>query len=52
MSSPVITILEGMKINKQNKTKIGVVSVVKGKVVELENITRERRIRRTRKEVV
>ena len=39
-------------MTKQAKTKIGVGSVVKAKVVELEKITREGRSRRTRKEVV
>ena len=39
-------------MKKQNKTKIGVGSVVKAKVGELDNITREGRIRRMRKEVV
>ena len=52
MSSPVITITEGVKSKKQNKTKIRVGSVVKAEVGELENITRERRSIRMRKEVV
>ena len=39
-------------MKKQTKTKIGVGSVVKSKVGELENITREGRSSRTRKEVV
>ena len=39
-------------MTKQTKTKIGVGSVVKAKVGELEKITRERRSRRMRKEVV
>ena len=39
-------------MNKQTKTKIGVESVVKAKVGELEKITRERRIRRMSKEVM
>ena len=39
-------------MTKQTKTKIGVGFVVKAKVGELENITREERIRRMRKEVV
>ena len=39
-------------MKKQNKTKIGVGSVVKAKVGELENITREGRIGSMRKEVV
>ena len=41
-----------MKMTKQTKTKIGVGCVVKSKVGELENITKEGRIRRMRKEVV
>ena len=40
MNSPVLIIAEGMKMKKQNKTKIGVGSVVKAKVGELEDITR------------
>ena len=39
-------------MKKQNKTKIGMRSVVKVKVGELEKITREGRIRRMSKEVV
>ena len=39
-------------MKKQTKTKIGVGSVVKAKVGELDKITREVRIRRTRKYVV
>ena len=41
-----------MKIKNHNKTKIGVGSVVKSKVGELENITREGRISIMSKEVV
>ena len=41
-----------MKAKKQTNMNIGVGSVVKEKVVELENITREERIRSMRKEVV
>ena len=41
-----------MKMRKQNKTKIGVGSIVKAKVGELEEITREGRSRRMRKYVV
>ena len=41
-----------MKTTKQTKTKIGVGSVVKAKVGELENIKREVRSSRMRKEVV
>ena len=39
-------------MTKQTKTEIGVGSVVKSKVGELEKITREGRIRRMRKEVM
>ena len=39
MSSPVITIAEGMKEKKRIKTKIRVGSVVKAKVGEMEEIT-------------
>ena len=39
-------------MTKQTKTKIGVGSVVKAKVGELEKITRKGRTRRMRKEVV
>ena len=49
MRLPVITIEESMKTKNQNKTKIGVGSVVKAKVGELENIAREGIIRRMRK---
>ena len=52
MSSPVLTIAEGMKTKNQNKTNIGIWSVVKAKVGELEKTTREGRSRRSRKEVV
>ena len=52
MSSPILKIAEGMKVNTQNKTKIGVEYVVKSKVGELENITREERTRRMMNEVV
>ena len=52
MISPVVTVKEGMEIKKQTKTKIGLGSVVKAKVGELENITREGRSRRMRKDVV
>ena len=52
MISPVVTVKEGMEIKKQTKTKIGLGSVVKAKVGELENITREGRIRGMRKYVV
>ena len=52
MSSPVVTIKEGMNMKKQTKKKIGVGSVVKAKVGELEKITREGRSRRMSKEVM
>ena len=52
MISPIVTLKEWMKMTKQTKTKIGVGSVVKAKVRELEKITREGRRRRMRKEVV
>ena len=52
MISPVLTIVESMNMKKHNNTKIGVGSVVKAKVGELENIKREGRIRMMRKEVV
>ena len=52
MSSPVVTIKEWMKVKNQTKTKIGMGSVVKSKVGELENTTRELRSRRMMKEVV
>ena len=52
MSSPVVTVKEQLEMKKRTKTKIGVGYVVKSKVGELENITKEGIIRRTRKEVV
>ena len=52
MRSPVLIIAEGVNMKNQNKTKIGVGSVVKAKVGELEKITREERIMRMSKEVV
>ena len=39
-------------MKKQNKTKIGLWSVVKAKVVDLEKITREGKIRSIRKKLV
>ena len=51
-SSPVFNAKEGVNITKQTKTKIGMGSVVKAKVGELEKITREGRSRRMRKDVV
>ena len=50
--SHVVTIKEGMNMKKQTKKKIGVGSVVKAKVGELANITREGRSRRMSKEVM
>ena len=50
MSSPVVTVKEGMEMKKQTKTKIGVGSVVKAKVGELGKITREVRSSRMSKE--
>ena len=52
MNSPVVNVKEGMEMKNQTKTKIGVGSVVKAKVGELENITREGRSRRIRKDAV
>ena len=52
MSSPAVTVKEGVEMNNQTKKKIGGDSVVKAKVGELEKITREGRSRRMRKEVV
>ena len=49
MSSPVITIAEGVKVKKQNKTNIGVGSFVKAKFVELDKIAREGRSSKTGK---
>ena len=39
MISTVVNVKEGIEMKSQTKTKIGVVSVVKGKVGELEKIT-------------
>ena len=52
MSSPVLAIAEGMKAKKHSKTKIGVGSVVKANVGEMENIAREVISIRIMKEVV
>ena len=52
ISSPIVTVKEGKETKKKTKTKIGVGFVVKAKVGELKNITREERSRRMRKEVV
>ena len=48
MRSHVLTIADGVKVKKQNKTKNGAGSVVKSMVGELENIKREGRRRRMR----
>ena len=52
MSSPDLKMVEETKVKNQNKTKIGVGSVVKIKVGELEKMTTEGKIRRMRKYVV
>ena len=52
MSSPVVNAKEEMKVTKQTKTEIGVGSVVKAKVGELDKITRKGRSRSMSKEVV
>ena len=52
MSSTVVTIIKGMKGKKRIKTKIGVGSVVKANVAEMEANKREGRIGRMRKEVM
>ena len=52
MSSYVVNAKEGMKMTKQTKTKIGVGSVVKAEVEELEKFTRKGRSRRMSKEMV
>ena len=52
MSSPIITITEGVKVNNRNKMKIGLGYVVKSNVGDFENITREVRIRIIRKDLV
>ena len=51
MRSPVLNISEGMKMKKHTKTKIGLGSVIKAKVGETEENTREGRSRRMRKDV-
>ena len=48
----ILTIAEGMSVKNQNKMKIEVGYFVKEKVGELEDITREGRTRKMRKEVV
>ena len=50
--SHVVNVEEGMEMTKQTKTKIGVGSILKAKVGEMENITREGRSKRMGKEVV
>ena len=52
MISPVVTIAKRTKEKKQIKTKIGVGSVVKAKVGEMEVNTREGSSTRTGKDVV
>ena len=44
----VLTIADGVKVKKKTKSKNGAGSVVKAKVGELENVTREGRRRRMR----
>ena len=52
MSSHVVTIKNGMKEKKRIRKKIGVGSALKSKVGDIEENTREGRIRSMRKEVV
>ena len=52
MISPVVKIVEDMNEEKRIKTKIGVGSLVKAKVINMEEITREGRRSMTRKDVV
>ena len=52
MSSPVVTISEGMEKKKRIKTKIWLGSVVKEKVGDMGDNNREGRHTRLRKEVV
>ena len=52
MSSPAVNAKEGMKMTMQTRTKIRAGSVVKAEVGELEKITREGIITRTRTELV
>ena len=52
VSSVVVTVKDGVEMKKQTKTKIGVKSVVKAKVRDLEKATREGRSSRMMKEVV
>ena len=52
MSSPSVTIVEGAKENNQINSNIGVGSIVKAKVGNTEEDTREIKIRSTSKYVV
>ena len=52
MSSPVVTLAKDMMEKKRIKKKIGVVSILKAKVGEMGDITREGRIIRMKKEVM
>ena len=52
MRAPVVTVKKVAEMNKQTKKKIGLGSVLKSKVGELEKTTRERRIRSMRIEVM
>ena len=52
MSSPIVTIVEGIKEKKRIKPKIGVGSLVKAKARKMEENTREGRSGRMRKDVV
>ena len=52
MSSPIVTIVEWIKEKKRIKPKIGVGSLVKAKVGNMEDNTREGRSRGMRKAVV
>ena len=52
MIPPVVTIVDGMKEKKRIKTRIGMGFAVKENVGEMEEDTREGRIRRMRKEVM
>ena len=52
MRSPVVKITQEMMEKKRNKTNIGVGSVVKAKVGEMEENTREVRIKRMRRDLM
>ena len=52
MRSPVVTITEGMKEKNQIKKKIGLWSLVKVKVRQMDENKSERRIKRIRKDLV